>query len=71
MVKFRGVYCNWIPPQRAKRNEEISDFQEYVRGKHPRYDRPIDGRGDNAGVEMKYDPIEMARNGYGPDEEVM
>ena len=49
-----------------KRKDIISDFQEYVRDRHPRYDYSIIGCGDDDETTDEYGELQMEYNGYDP-----
>ena len=63
VVKFLREYCIlYILEQKVKRNDRNSDFQEYVRDRHPRYDYPIIGCGDDGEMASEYAALQTKYN---------
>ena len=65
----RKEYCLCILAHPVKCNEPISDFQEYVRGRAPRYDYPISTYSTNDGGMQQYDRMTTPGDGYDTDKE--
>ena len=64
MYSVIGVYCLWILAHPVKRSGFIADFQEYVRGRVPRYGHPINDNPENDESRCENDPVATVGNGY-------
>lgn len=53
-LKFRREYISCILSQKKPRDDSVADFQEYARGRKPRYDIAISGREDDEEMNEEY-----------------